>query len=199
MISDLCHLFLGGRYVRIDRPTPLRRDDRDVTDIDAAIFDVTTGDLALFQLKWQSFDTNDVRSQRSKAKNFVEQIDRWTQAVESWLKDFGWTALGKLLRINRDISEIRLFAIGRSAARFRSYGYSPRSSKVTACAWPQFVRLRYEIGPAEHVFERISDGVGRELESPVQLKPIPHEISVGGRVIRFADLWNGHDDHAEAY
>jgi hypothetical protein len=59
MISDLCHLFMGARYVRIDRPTLLRRDDMDVTDIDAAVFDLTTGDLALFQLKWQTFDTDD--------------------------------------------------------------------------------------------------------------------------------------------
>jgi hypothetical protein len=142
--------------------------------------------------------TDDVRSQRSKAKNFVEQIDRWTEAVESWLKEFGWTTLSKLLRLNSDISEIRLFAIGRSAARFQSYGYSPRSTNVTACVWPQFVRLRYEIGPAERVFEQIADGAARERELPVHLTPIPHEISVGGQVIKFADLWNGYDDHAGA-
>lgn len=196
MISDLCHLFMGARYVRIDRPTLLRRGDMDVTDIDAAVFDLTTGDLAIFQLKWQTFDTDEVRSQRSKAKNFVEQIDRWTEAVESWLKEFGWPTLSKLLRLNRDISSIRLFAIGRSAARFRSYGYSPRSTNVTACVWPQFVRLRYEIGPAERVFERIADEAARERELPVQLTPMPHEISVGGQVIKFVDLWNGYGDQA---
>ena len=38
-----------------------------ITDIDAAVFDVTTGELGLFQLKWQDFSSSDVAKQRSKA------------------------------------------------------------------------------------------------------------------------------------
>lgn len=193
MISDLCHLFLGSRYQRFDRPARLRLNGKDLTDIDAAILDLTTGDLALFQLKWQDFNTNDIRSQRSKAKNFVERVDRWTEAVESWLREFGKPALGGLLRIDGDIAEIKPFAIGRSSARFRSYGYSLKSNSVVPCVWAQFVRLRHEVGTAEHVFRQIADRALNEAASPVQAKPIPHEIVVGGQKIRFEDLWNTYD------
>jgi hypothetical protein len=46
-----------------------------LTDIDAVIFDRLTGELALFQLKWQDYSTNSLRETRSKASNLVKELD----------------------------------------------------------------------------------------------------------------------------
>jgi hypothetical protein len=125
MRDELYYLFLGSRYHLVEGSTRLRRAGTTVTDIDAAILDWTTGELALFQLKWQDFNTTDVGSQRSKAKNFVTRVDQWVRQVESWIGEFGRDALCRGLRLNseasRRISEVRLFAIGQSPPTKRAY------------------------------------------------------------------------------
>ena len=79
MADDLYALFEGPRFQRVPGQTKLRQNGQIVTDIDAAIFDNGTGDLVLFQLKWQDFTTSIVRTQRSKAKNFTEQVEGWAK------------------------------------------------------------------------------------------------------------------------
>jgi hypothetical protein len=197
MISDLRHLFLGTRYMVIDTPCRLKNNGRDVTDIDAAILDRLTGTLALFQLKWQDFGSGSVKVQRSRAKNFVERVDAWAIAVDTWLRQHGNERLGEALRIQRQharaITGIRLFALGRTAARFRSYGYTQEHEGVAVCTWPRFVRARLEIGPVENVLASLHDTV-RLGNVDTATRPIPHEIVLGGQRIVFEDLWQSYDD-----
>jgi hypothetical protein len=200
MISEICHLFQGNRYRIVDQPARLNRGDKTVTDIDAAVFDRTTGTLALFQLKWQDFDSNDVRRQRSKAKNFVEQVDAWARETQGWTNEYGAVALCQTLRLKLDegrgVSAILMFAIGRSAARFQSYGYIGQSKDVGICVWPQFVRLRHEIGPADDVFRSLYERIQSESQRPINSKPLPHEIAAAGHRVLFEDLWRLHDDQS---
>jgi len=201
MRIELYHLFLGNRYHIIDGATRLKREGATVTDIDAAILDWTTGELALFQLKWQDFSTSDIDVQRSKAKNFVTRVDQWARRVRAWIAEFGLEALSKGLQLNseasRRVSAVRLFAIGRSASRFRSYGYVPDCEEVASCSWAQFVRLRYEIGPAENVFEALHKEIKRENVQRIAVKPIPHEIVVAGQKVLFENLWNTYGEEDE--
>ncbi len=198
MVSDLCHLFLGNRYDIVDRPTLLKRRGNVVTDIDAAVHDRTTGELALFQLKWQEFGTYSIKERRSRAKNFVEQVDSWADKVNGWIYEFGsqrlFQSLGLKIGTADQTPAIRLFAIGRSASRFQSYGYEPKSKELSVCAWPQFVRLRYEIGPAEHVIDSLHRRIQEEKSYAIPMTPMPHEIVAAGQRIEFEDLWNSFDD-----
>jgi hypothetical protein len=199
MVSDLKYLFLGSRYIAIDRSTRLRRNHSTVTDIDAAVVDLMTGELALFQLKWQDFSTNDVIKQRSKAKNFVDQVDAWARNVQGWINEFGIETLGKALQLRaevyEDLTAIRLFAIGRTASRFQSYGYSHDFTDVAACSWPQFVRCRYQVGPSADVFLSRYLKIQSEQTRSIKKEPIPHEIIAGGHRVFFQDLWNVYDEH----
>jgi hypothetical protein len=56
-----------------------------LTDIDAAVLDRTTGDLALFQLKWQDFRGATTRQTISRAKNFVGQVQKWAENTTTWI------------------------------------------------------------------------------------------------------------------
>jgi hypothetical protein len=198
MIEDLCHLFLGTRYLAVDQPTRLSRHGSIVTDIDAAVLDRTTGTLALFQLKWQDFGTSEIKKQRSKAKNFVEQIDSWAAGTQGWIDEFGTAALCSALRLRvGNVRSILLFAIGRSASRFQSYGYVPRSAALAVCTWPQFVRLRHEIGPAAHVLPELHARVQAERVRPIDRRPLPHQIIAAGQRISFDDLWCDYNDDSE--
>jgi len=123
MISDLVAMFRGNKYKVIDKPIDLKSNERFITDIDTAIWDSVANELALFQLKWQDFDTHNIRGQRSRAKNFVTQVDDWVEKIESWIRTYGIDKLLKRMQIQADSGvTIYLFAIGRNASRFRSYG-----------------------------------------------------------------------------
>lgn len=198
MVSELCNLFLGNRYAIVDHPTRLRRNRNTVTDIDAAVLDRTTGELGLFQLKWQDFSINEIKQARSKAKNFVDQVDSWAQKTGLWVNEFGTNALCKTLRLKlparEQISAVRLFAMGRSASRFQSYGYTTTSKNLAVCTWSQFVRLRYEVGPAVNVLQSLHERVQSEYTLPTNNKPLPHEITAAGQKILLDNFWNLYDD-----
>ena len=200
MAEDLYALFEGPRFQRVAGQTKLRRDSQVVTDIDATIFDCVTGDLVLFQLKWQDFSSSSVRIQRSKAKNFSERVQSWAKKITSWIDEFGSVALCRALKIKLpDGAEpryVRLVAIGRSNARFRSYGYNT-GSDVLVLPWPQFVRLRLSIGPSQDFFELLMQAVINENAEPVERKPLPYVLERHGLRITFNDIWSNFGEETE--
>lgn len=197
MAEDLYALFEGPRFQRVSGQTKLRRDGQIVTDIDAAIFDNATGELVLFQLKWQDFTSSSVRTQRSKAKNFSDQVQDWAEKVRSWINQFGVAALCRALKIKPpDGTEpriVRLIAIGRSNARFRSYGYNT-AGNMLVLPWPQFARLRLAIGPGQDFFKLLTQAVISENAVPVERKPLPYVLERHGLQVTFRDIWSGFEN-----
>lgn len=100
MRRDLYALFQGSRYFLADRNIKVRDGDRIATDIDAAILDKTTGELALIQLKWQDYFTNDVRKLRSRSSNLTTELDEWAGVVSEWIERVGLDGVTKSLRLN---------------------------------------------------------------------------------------------------
>ena len=194
MIDDLESLFLGNRYIVITTPVRLKRGNHTITDIDAAILDITSGELALFQLKWQDFGSNVLSKIRSKAKNFVEQVGSWSEKTRSWIDEFGVRALCKSLQIKltarQEIKTVLLFAIGKSNARFSSYGYTLKDDLISVCNWKQFVRLRYEVGPAELVLSEIHRRCTLEKNAKLDIKPLVYDMNIGDVKLRFENMWS---------
>jgi hypothetical protein len=194
MISDLYALFEGNRYQIAKGPARLKRGKHIVTDIDAAVLDMTTGELAIFQLKWQDFASNRLRTIRSKAKNFVERVSKWADQVEAWIDDFGIADLCRSLKLNLPpgaaLTSVKMFAIGRSNARFASYGFAMINPNVAACNWNQFVRLRYEVGPAGVVLSEIHARAFAERSRVQQRVPLPYSFEVEGKSVCFEDMWS---------
>ncbi|MQW02811.1 hypothetical protein GHK45_02910 [Sinorhizobium meliloti] len=205
MAEDLYALFEGPRFQRVPGQTKLRRDGQIVTDIDAAVFDNVTGELVLFQLKWQDFTSSSVRIQRSKAKNFSDQVQDWAEKITSWINQFGAATLWRALKIKppdgTEPRNVRLIAIGRSNARFRSYGYNT-GGNVLVLPWPQFACLRLAIGPGQDFFKLLTQAVIDENAVPVERKPLPYVLVRHGLRVTFRDIWsgieNGHDDTGAA-
>lgn len=199
MADDLYRLFQGSRFQRVAGQTRLRRNGNTVTDIDAAIFDNVTEELVLFQLKWQDFSTSSVRVQRSKARNFVTQVGEWGEKVTSWLDEFGVAALCKSLKLRLPSGKlptvVRLWAIGRSNARFQSYGYDV-GSQVLVLAWPQLARFRFEIGLGEDVFVQIAERAAEEIAAATKRTPMPFVIDRRGVRTVFKDIWSRFGDDA---
>lgn len=202
MASDLYSLFQGTRYQCVDGQVLLRRNKAIVTDIDAAILDVTTGELAIFQLKWQDFATSAVQSQVSKARNYNREVDQWARKVDLWARQFGGAALCRNLRFKTppgfQPTAIHLFAIGRTRGRFRSYGFQTESKLVASASCAEFVNLRFEIGPASSVLGALHSAILAPDSGNVHLIAHSHTLTSFGETVVFNNIWNSldHDPHA---
>jgi hypothetical protein len=201
MRSNLYGMFRGGRYVCFPGNLKLRRASSILTDIDAVVYDRLTGDVGLFQLKWQDYSTNDVRQLRSKAANLSAELIDWSGKVKSWIQENGISALDKSLRLKQKrreaVRSIFLFAISRSAVRTQGYGIKTDAPDLAMAVWPQFVRTRMEIGPAERTLRDIHARLVEEYGHVPSITPMPASLGVAGTTVHIHDLWN-RIEHAEA-
>lgn len=195
--SEIYGLFQGVRYICVDGNIKIKEGGKSITDIDAAIFDILTGELALIQIKWQDYFTNDIRKLRSKSSNLASELDEWSHAVSEWVKRKEMGEIANTLRLNPKkhgvISKIYLFAISRSVAQVQGFGFSPINTNLALANWPQFSRVRFELGPAKQVFCEMHRILKSEWNKKIEPKPIDVEILVAGRSIRFENLWNSFD------
>jgi len=194
---EIYALFQGVRYVCVEGSTKIRERDKVITDIDGAVFDKATGELGLFQIKWQDYFTNDVRKLRSKASNLTRELDEWAQHISEWTGRQGARRILSALRLSPKkagrITNIYLFAISRNAARMQGFGFSTRHANLALANWPQFVRVRFEVGPADRVFHDIHTMLRSEADKKIEVQPLPVEITVAGQPVRFEDLWSSFD------
>ncbi|MGE0098503.1 MAG: hypothetical protein AB7S86_09150 [Hydrogenophaga sp.] len=198
MREHLYGMFGGKRYIRFPGNLKLRRGGSVLTDIDAIIYDKLTGDVGLFQLKWQDYSTNDVRQLRSKAANLSSELVDWSGKVKSWLDENGVSALDKSLRLKRKRGESAcnalLFAISRSSIRTHGYGVKTEAPDLAMAVWPQFVRARMEIGPSAWSMRDVHARLIKEHARIPNTQPLPASLSMTGSTLHIHDLWNQIND-----
>lgn len=197
MRQHLYAMFGGRRYICFPGNLKLRRGGAVVTDIDAAVYDRLTGDVGLFQLKWQDYSTNDVRQLRSKAANLSVELTDWSGKVKSWIEQNGVSALDKSLRLKQKrreaVRSILLFAISRSVVRTQGYGVKTDVPHLAMAVWPQFIRARMEIGPSERALRDIHARLLEEHGQVPDVHPMSASIRVAGATLHIHDLWNRTD------
>ncbi len=192
--ENLYALFAGTRYLVAAKSIKVKEGKRIITDIDAAILDSLTGELGLFQIKWQDFFSNDVKKLRSKAHNLTKELDEWAGKLSSWMQNRSLEDI--LTALNLDIVNpkskisVYLFGISRSGARMRGYGFETSSENLAISNWPQFVRNRYQIGPAEKVISLIFNALKvQERDVVPAISPLPVTLNLAGKAFIFEDLW----------
>lgn len=200
MRGQLFEMFGGNRYIRFPGNLKLRRGGAVLTDIDAIIYDKLTGDVALFQLKWQDYSTNDVRQLRSKAANLAAELMDWSRKVKSWLDENGVSALDKSLRLKEKRGEAAknalLFAISRSLVRTQGYGVKTQAPDLAMAVWPQFVRARMEIGPSAGSMRDVHARLIEEHGQVPTVHPMPASMRIADKTLHIYDFWNRTDDKA---
>ena len=194
MREHLYGMFGGKRYIRFPGNLKLRREGVVLTDIDAVVYDRLTGDVGLFQLKWQDYSTNDVRQLRSKAANLSAELMDWSGKVKFWIEENGVSALDKSLRLKQKrreaVRSVLLFAISRSAIRTQGYGVKTEAPDLAMAVWPQFVRARMEIGPSERSLRDVHTRLLEEHGQVPNIQPMPASLRVAGATLHIHDLWN---------
>lgn len=120
----------------IDHPIIISKNGQRVTDIDAVVIDHKTGEIALFQLKWQDHTSLSPKTLLSKAQNYTEEVTGWIEKVAKWIEDSSAVEIASLLGIKAkfvDKSKIYLFALGREHGN-----YSGEATNTPNCAWTQW-------------------------------------------------------------
>jgi len=193
-------MFRGRRYICFPGNLKLRRGGAVLTDIDAAIYDRLTGDVGIFQLKWQDYSTNDVRQLRSKAANLAAELTDWSNKVMSWIEENGVSSLDKSLRLKQKrreaVRSVMLFAISRSSVRTHGFGVRTDAPSLAMAMWPRFVRARMEVGPSERSLRDLHARLLQEYGQLPDIRPTPASIQVTGATLHLHDFWNRTDsDH----
>lgn len=198
--NDLFSIFGGRRYRCVERGVVIKRGKEVLTDIDAAIFDRTTGELALFQLKWQDYGTEDARKRSSRARNFAADVDTWADSVGTWLSEQGPMGVAQAMRLNVRNGElptaVYMFVLSRSVARTQAYGHPVQSSWLSVATWPQFRRLRGGLGPAPLVFSKLHELLREEEQKSLAgYKSLDYTVCLSdGKALKFTGLWYGPDE-----
>jgi hypothetical protein len=191
--DDIYALFQGNRYHRIPGSIKIRLAGRLVTDIDAAILDRTSGELALFQLKWQDYSTGDIRELRSKAQNLATEMETWAGKVISWLASVSAREVMQSLRLKFRsdllVRGVYLFGISRSAAHTIGLGAAPNHPGLAVANWRQLCRVRMELGPVPGVIGELHRKLFEERPSPHVSVPQPYSFQSGGIHIHLEDVW----------
>lgn len=193
MVEELNSVFLGTRYRRLTSRARLKLGGKTITDIDAAILDVTTGDLAIFQLKWQDVFGSNNRRQASQARNFVDQVNLWSTKVLGWIKTEGIENLLKSLQFpvgQTALNNIYLFGIGQHAARFSDFGFPLGNDHIACSTMNEFIRVRLEVGKEGGTLGEIFDDLMSRPAPSNCITPIPYEMDMCGHHFLFRNIWN---------
>ncbi len=147
--------------------------------------------------KWQDFKGATLKQTISRAKNFSGSVSSWAETTLSWIENHGLEQLMRALRMPKNglsqISSVHLFAIGQMSARFRQYGYQIKNQQLAVTTWPQFLRLRHEIGPARHVISQLHEQARQEVVGSMTVSAIPYEMHTCSEIVRFGNMWNKYE------
>lgn len=131
----------------IDHQIVIKKNGQRITDIDAAAIDYETGEIALFQLKWQDHTSLSPKTLISKSNNYTLEVTQWINKVSLWIENSSETEIASLLGIKAkyvDKSKIYLFAFGREHGNYS--GATPDTPNCTWVQWYHFLNyiLRLE-------------------------------------------------------
>ena len=185
--NELYDLFPTQRFGKAGTPRKLKNERAIATDIDAAIFDPSTGTLGLFQLKWQDPFGTSMRKRNSKMKNFLNETNRWVSTVSSFVNHNPkalTNLLGEGATHNIDAKRILLFVIGRHFSHFSGGVYrDPRAAWGT---WPQILRLLREsqVGPDPIAWlHKMLQEQSASMRTSITVQE--YEMQIGGYQIKY--------------
>jgi len=141
--EQLYSLFDNERFLCVPHTILIESNGEARTDIDATVIDKFTGEIALFQLKWQDPADYSSFTLRSKASNFYIQTEKWLTVVRKWLENCDEAELASKMGIKKKHvrkDKVIIFVLGRHHGN-----YSRFSKPNSGCAWVQWYQLLQSI------------------------------------------------------
>lgn len=184
--DNLYALFQSERFYKLERNALIKSGKAVSTDVDALIFDRQTGEVGIFQLKWQDYIGNSMRERESKKDNLLKTGNQWIEKVFNWLSSTDVNILAQAFGINKNdvqkIKTFRVFMLGRNSAFF-SGDWKP-DIRAAWGMWYQVLRcmndLRNYDNPIEYLFQEL------QKDSPLNKPSLEldfQEVQVGNIII----------------
>lgn len=196
--EELYHLFTGlapDRFATVNHAVAIREDGHLLTDVDALVFDRETGDLALFQLKWQDSLGFSGPRLASGRRNFTSTTSIWASRLKEWMRKRSLEAAGGALGLSTAdcarVTGVRLFVVGRNFAHFS--GVERKDEHIAWATWPQFLNRVSQLltgglwasGPLRLLHEHLHrDSPHRRVVSEVR----PATFRIGSITVRVESL-----------
>ena len=132
---------VGSSFICVGHNIVIKHGNKTITDIDAAMIDKISGEIAFFQLKWQNQTVDSIRSLHSKALNYAKETMYWVESVKQWIENTSEAEIAGYLgngikRTDVDKSKIFLFVIGRNHGN-----YSGEKLTGENTVWAQWFQL----------------------------------------------------------
>lgn len=169
--DDLYKMFPDENIIKVKKSIKLRSEGKLLTDIDAVLINCRSGNIGMFQLKWQDFFGNSMRRRESQQRNLLFTCNKWIKTVYAWMEWKTTDEIRQTLGIDaknvKSIQKIRLFIIGRNSTHFSGVGEpDPRAAWGL---WPQLQKLAAEkydgSDPIEWLYQEI------KKDSPLRRSP----------------------------
>lgn len=137
--SQLYELFNEKNFCCIEHPVIIKQNGKVLTDIDAVVIDISSGEVGLFQLKWQDPADYSPFALSSKRSNYNEQTEAWIKNVTTWLDENSEAQIANILGMKARFlkkDNVKLFILGR-----RHGNYSGNNLPDNNCVWSQWYQL----------------------------------------------------------
>ena len=187
---QLYALFDDPRFDCVQHPVIIKEKSRTLTDIDAVVIDKATGEIALFQLKWQDPTDYSPFALKSKRSNYYLAAEKWLQTIEKWLRDSTNKEIASKLGIKAKYfnkEKVSIFVLGR-----RRGNYSGNKPYPYECAWSQWYQIihaasylrqkdKFTISNLYELIVKTNPFNVKIVETPVTFCYGKYRIKFGGR------------------
>ena len=139
--TQLYTVFDDPRFSCVQHPVIIKEKNKTLTDIDAVVIDKKTGEIALFQLKWQDPADYSPFTLKSKRSNYYSAAEKWLEIIEKWLSNSADEDIASKLGVKGkyfDKKKISIFVLGRRRGNYSGNGPYPYE-----CAWSQWYQIMY--------------------------------------------------------
>lgn len=175
-------------FICLQTNIQISANGKTITDIDATIIDKETGEIGLFQLKWQDLTEYSYKSLSSKSKNYTSNSTQWVNSVKTWISTATQNELSSKFGIKGhyiDKEKIYIFVLGR-----RHGNYSANQYTDDGCAWAQWYQLlscmifldksNLRISSLHQLIRKTSPYKRRIMERKIRYKIGKYRIVFGG-------------------
>lgn len=183
--KELYAFFDCNRNELIDRNIVVKRDGKILTDIDACVRDKETGDIGLFQLKWQDFPYSNNKSLVSKRKNFKKTVMQWIYDLQEWIAESDEKTIADVLCTSPkkiDKKKIKLFVLGRFNGSLPAI--SPVNEDVAFGQWYQVFFLSAHNKDVQWTVEQLYNALCATKMDDKTLIGQPVIYRIGGKEIK---------------
>ncbi|MEN0053052.1 MAG: hypothetical protein AAGC65_05255 [Mucilaginibacter sp.] len=132
-----------NNLIKIKHEVRLKEGGKELTDIDAVIFDRQHQILCLFQLKWMDDWGTDMYRRRNMIANYKKKVDKWIEMVDYYIDKQGRDKLYNILQINGIDGQAKIYKIILGRHFSLSSGYQLPEGTV-ALNWARLINLLHK-------------------------------------------------------